>query len=157
VRYLETANSCNTLYGDPDGPTPDYAAYMGPYDSISEPCGLQLSVDHPNDVVTQLKPGVNSHVQCLCVNRLNNTNFPQLAFGMHATTREGIFITALQRLLVDIGMNPTQHVTGRYDRQTRDMIIPLQELNAITVHPPGLVEKKTWRMLRDRGCLKYDF
>lgn len=157
VRYLETAESCRTVYGDADGPTPEYVAYMGPYDTVAEPCDLQLSVDHPDDVVTQLTAGAQRQVQCLCAYRLDNANFPKLAFGMRATTREGIFITALQRLLVDIGMNPTQHVTGHYDRETRDMIIDLQELNAITVSPPGLVEIKTWRMLRDRGCLQYDF
>jgi hypothetical protein len=107
--------------------------------------------------VTQLDADVDSPVQCLCVLELTNENFPKLAFGMRATTREGVFISALQRLLVDIDKNPTRHVNGHYDRETRDMIIPLQELNAITVHPPGLVEKKTWRMLRDRACLQYDF
>ena len=37
------------------------------------------------------------------------------------------------------------------------MIVQLQELNAIGSNPPGLVEQQTWRMLRDRACLTYDF
>jgi hypothetical protein len=114
-------------------------------------------VDHPNDVVTRLDADVDTPVQCLCVLELTNENFPKLAFGMQATTREGVFISALQRLLIDIDKNPTQHVNGHYDRETRDIIIGLQELNAIDVRPAGLVDKQTWRMLRDRGCLQYDF
>jgi hypothetical protein len=157
VKYLESADSCRASYGDPDEPTPEYVAYMGPYDTTVDPCALQLSVDHPTDVVTQLDADVGSPVQCLCVLELTDENFPTLALGMRATTREGVFITALQRLLVDIGMNPNRHVNGHYDRETRDMIIPLQELNAIDVRPPGLVDRQTWRMLRDRGCLQYEF
>ena len=38
-----------------------------------------------------------------------------------------------------------------------DLIVPLQDLNAIDVKPPGIVEKLTWQMLRDRACVAYDF
>ena len=155
VKYLETAKSCNTLYGAERQDPPAYAAYLGPFDSLAEPCSLRMSVDHKSDVVTSLKRGVKIHVQCLCV--LDPATFPTLAVGMESDTRAGIYIRSLQRLLVDIGQNPTHHITGDYDTQTRDLIIPLQELNAIDVDPPGIVEKLTWQMLRDRACVNYDF
>jgi hypothetical protein len=155
VKYLETANSCDTLYGAERQDPPAYAAYLGPFDSLAEPCSLRMSVDHKSDVVTSLKPGVKIHVQCLCV--LDPATFPTLAVGMESDTRSGIYIRALQRLLVDIRQNPTNHITGVYDAETRDLIVPLQDLNAIDVEPPGIVEKLTWQMLRDRACVAYDF
>ncbi len=66
VKYLETANSCNTLYGGEKQPTPEYAVYLGPFDSTREPCALRMSIDHPRDVVTNLKNGIKIHVNCLC-------------------------------------------------------------------------------------------
>ncbi len=155
VKYLETAKSCPTLYGAERRPAPKYAAYLGPFDNIAEPCSLRLNVDHQNDLVTALNAGVNMHVQCLCV--LEPRDFPNLAVGMVADARDGIYIRALQRLLVDINQNPTHHVNGRYDETTRNLIIPLQRLHAIRVHPRGLVETSTWEMLRDLACVNYDF
>ena len=155
VKYLETADSCKTLYGAERQPTPEYVAYLGPFDSLAEPCSLRMNVDHANDVVTTLKRGVKIHVQCLCV--LDPTTFPVLNVGMHADTREGIYIRSLQRLLLNIGQNPTHHVTGRYDALTAQMVKPLQRLNAIDRDLYGVVEKQTWRLLRDRACVDYDF
>ena len=155
VKYLETANSCTTLYGAEKQEAPQYAAYLGPFDSLAEPCSLRMNVDHANDVVTTLKRGVKIHVQCLCV--LDPTTFPLLNVGMHADTREGIYIRSLQRLLLNIGQNPTHHVTGRYDVRTARMVKPLQRLNAIDRDLYGVVEKQTWRLLRDRACVDYDF
>ena len=85
VKYLETAKSCNTLYGAEKQDPPAYAAYLGPFDSLAEPCSLRMSVDHKSDVVTSLKPGVKIHVQCLCV--LDPATFPTLAVGMESDTR----------------------------------------------------------------------
>jgi hypothetical protein len=155
VRYLETADSCDTLYGAEKQDPPTYAVYLGPFDSLAEPCSLRMSVDHKSDVVTSLKRGVKIHVQCLCV--LDPSTFPTLAVGMDADTLDGIYVRALQRLLVDIGQNPEHHITGEYDNETRDLVKPLQELNAIDVNPAGIVETLTWQMLRDRACLDYDF
>jgi hypothetical protein len=155
VKYLKVADSCDTLYGAEKQEAPEYAAYLGPFDSIAEPCELRMNIDHKNDVVTTLKQGVKIHVQCLCV--LDPEEFPTLAVGMDADTREGIYIRALQRLLIDIGQNPDHHVNGRYDLQTSRMIIPLQRLNALDSDFEGTVEKQTWGVLRDRACVNYDF
>jgi hypothetical protein len=154
VKYLETAKSCNTLYGAEKQGTPTYAAYLGPFDSLSEPCSLRMSVDHARDVVTTLKPGVKIHVQCLCA--VNPVDMPPLNVGMVADTRDGIYIRALQRLLVDMGLNPGP-ITGEYNPRTAAVIQKLQQINAIDPTLYKQVEQQTWQLIRDRGCLQYDF
>ncbi|MEO6512106.1 MAG: hypothetical protein ABIO16_14005, partial [Nocardioides sp.] len=93
VKYLETASSCNTLYGDASQIPPTYAVYLGPYDSTSQPCSMQMTPTHSSDAVTNLKPGIKVHVPCLCV--LEPATFPRLRPGMDATTRDGVYIKAL--------------------------------------------------------------
>jgi len=154
VKYLETAKSCNTLYGAEKQGTPTYAAYLGPFDSLSEPCSLRMSVDHARDVVTTLKPGVKIHVQCLCA--VNPVDMPPLNVGMVADTRDGIYIRALQRLLVDMGLKPGP-ITGEYNPRTAAVIQKLQQINAIDPTLYKQVEQQTWQLIRDRGCLQYDF
>jgi len=154
VKYLETAKSCNTLYGAEKQDTPTYAAYLGPFDSLSEPCSLRMSVDHARDVVTTLKPGVQIHVQCLCA--VNPVDMPPLNVGMVADTRDGIYIRALQRLLVDMGLKPGP-ITGEYNPKTAAVIQKLQRINAIDPTLYKQVEQQTWQLIRDRGCLQYDF
>jgi hypothetical protein len=156
VHYLETAKSCDTLYGavkQADEPT--YAAYLGPFDSLTEPCDLRMNIDHKNDVVTSLKQGVKIHVPCLCV--LDPEKFPELAVGMVADTRDGIYIRALQRLLIEIDANKSHYISGVYNQRTANMIQPLQEINAIDSRLYYRVEEQTWLMLRDRGCQGLDF
>jgi len=154
VKYLETAKSCNTLYGAEKQAVPTYAAYLGPFDSLSEPCSLRMSVDHARDVVTTLKPGVKIHVQCLCA--VNPADMPPLNVGMVADTRDGIYIRALQRLLVDMGLKPGP-ITGEYNPRTAAVVQKLQQINAIDPTLYKRVEQQTWQLIRDRGCLQYDF
>jgi len=154
VKYLETAKSCNTLYGAEKQGVPTYAAYLGPFDSLSEPCSLRMSVDHARDVVTTLKPGVKIHVQCLCA--VNPVDMPPLNVGMVADTRDGIYIRALQRLLVDMGLKPGP-ITGEYNPRTAAVVQKLQQINAIDPTLYKQVEQQTWQLIRDRGCLQYDF
>jgi Putative peptidoglycan binding domain len=154
VKYLEVAKSCNTLYGAERQAPPTYAVYLGPFDSTNEPCALRMSIDHSRDVVTSLKPGVKIHVQCLC--SVEPAAMPELNVGMAADTRDGIYIRALQRLLVDMGLKPGP-ITGEYNPRTAAVVKRLQRVNAIDPELYGLVEAQTWRLLRDRGCLNYDF
>ena len=70
---------------------------------------------------------------------------------------KGIYIRALQRMLIEIKANPTHYISGVYNQRTADMIQPLQEINAIDPRLYGKVEIQTWLMLRDRGCQNYDF
>jgi hypothetical protein len=155
AKYLDTSQSCNTLYGDADQVPPTYAVYIGPFDNISGPCAMQMTPAHARDTVTNLKPGVKIHVQCLCV--LNPVTFPKLVLGMHATTKDGVYIRALQQLLVDAQLLGPKRVTGQYDEKTAGVVDRLQQLNAISASPPGSVNEATWQMMRDKGCLNYDF
>jgi peptidoglycan hydrolase-like protein with peptidoglycan-binding domain len=157
VKYLETANSCDTVYGAEYKFPPTYVAYLCPFDDPSEPCALRMSVDHPTAAVSTLRPGARNHVECLCVLQLNEDNFPQLAVGMRATTRDGIYIRALQRLLIDIDVNTAVVINGHYDSVTSRSVRELQELNALDTDPPGSVDLQTWRMLRDRACVTQDY
>jgi hypothetical protein len=152
AKYLETAESCDTLYG-PDNPK--YVVYLGPFDSTSEPCGLRMSVDHKGDAVTSLKPGQQTHVPCLCV--LRPADFPELSLGMDPSTRDGIYIRALQQMLLDIGLITASHVTGHYDEATAKVVERLQKLNALDPDKYGVVERLTWIQIRDRGCVGFDF
>ena len=155
AKYLETAESCNTLYGPENEPAPKYVVYLGPFDTTSEPCGLRMSVDHKGDAVTSLKPGQKTHVPCLCV--LRPADFPVLSIGMHPSTRDGIYVRALQQMLLDIGLITANHVTGYYDQETANVIERLQKLNALTPAKYGTVEKLTWNQIIDRGCVGFDF
>jgi hypothetical protein len=155
AKYLDTAQSCNTVYGPEDEPTPRYVVYLGPFDSTSEPCGLRMSVDHKGDAVTSLKSGQRTHVPCLCV--LRPADFPELSFGMHPSTRDGIYVRALQQMLLDIGLITATHVTGYFDQATANVITKLQKLNALTPAKYGQVERLTWIQIRDRGCVGFDF
>jgi hypothetical protein len=158
VKYLETSKSCNTLYGGEDDLVPPtYAVYLGPYDSRSEPCSIAMAPEHAltGDTVTNLKPGIKVNVPCLCV--LEPVTLPKLSVGMDATSRDGVFIRALQELLVGIDLLKPSQVTGRYDRATSREIGKLQTLNAISTHPSRSVDTETWLIARDRGCVNYDF
>ena len=75
---------------------------------------------------------------------------------MAADTRDGIYIRALQRLLVDMGLDPGP-ITGEYNPKTAAVIQKLQRINAIDPTLYKQVEIQTWQLLRDRGCLQYDF
>ena len=155
AKYLETAESCNTVYGPENEPAPKYVVYLGPFDSSSEPCSLRMSVDHKGDSVISLKPGQRTHVPCLCV--LRPADMPELSIGMNPSTRDGIYIRALQQMLADLDMLTSSHVTGHFNEATERQIIKLQKLNALTPSKYGVVERLTWNQVIDRGCLMYDF
>ena len=50
VKYLETAKSCNTLYGAENAATAQVRRLPRPLRHHVEPCALRMSVDHPGDV-----------------------------------------------------------------------------------------------------------
>jgi hypothetical protein len=155
AKYLETAKSCNTLYGELNQVPPTYVVYLGPFDSTKDACAEQMTPLHSRDTVTNVKSGVKVHVPCLCV--LEPATFPRLKPGMDATTRDGVYIKALQQLLADIDLLGRTKVTGRYDKATAKVIGQLQALNAITPKTPKTVDVQTWLAVRDRGCLSYEF
>ena len=72
---------------------------------------------------------------------------------MHPSTRDGIYIRALQQMLLDIGLITASHVTGHFDGETERVIKQQQKLNALTPAKYGTVEKLTWNQIIDRGCV----
>ncbi|MGZ4466498.1 MAG: peptidoglycan-binding domain-containing protein [Nocardioides sp.] len=155
VRYLRTADSCDTAWGPSDQPAPAYVAYLGPYAERATPCAARMSVQHKGDSVTRLRSGNTSFVKCIC--ELSPETFPVLSVGMATDPATGIWVRALQGTLVDI--DPARftqdEVTGVYDARTAARIRPLQAYNA--VDPNGVVDAVTWRLVRDRACGTYDY
>jgi peptidoglycan hydrolase-like protein with peptidoglycan-binding domain len=151
VRYLKTEDSCPTLYGPFDKPIPEYAVYLGPYDSLKEGCTDRLSLDHKGDNLTNLSAGNEIFVKCICV--LSPDTGPELSLGMDATTEDGIWIRGLQGVLNDINRLPDDAITGIFDERTQSAIRNIQ-LNAAAT-PSGIVDEETWRLVQDRACGQY--
>ncbi|MDN4172107.1 hypothetical protein QWY28_04055 [Nocardioides sp. SOB77] len=156
VRYLRTADSCATRWSaDEDRPTPTWAAYLGPYADLTEPCAARMTLDHKGDSVTVLTDGTTDLVRCVCV--LPTAVMPDLHLGMPVDPELGIWVRALQGMLVDIdpGRFPEERVTGRYDEATAARMAPLQAFHDI--EPGNPVDESSWRAIRDRACGGYDF
>ncbi|MDN4161264.1 hypothetical protein [Nocardioides abyssi] len=156
VRYLRTADSCETRWtADEDGATPTWAAYLGPHDDLVEPCTDRMTLDHKGDVLTVLTAGTTDLVRCVCV--LPTAGMPELRLGMAVDPELGIWIRALQGMLVDIdpARFAEEQVTGRYDEATAARMEPLQAFHDI--EPGSPVDESSWRAVRDRVCGSYDF
>lgn len=155
VRYLRTADSCDVPWSrDETRPTPEWVAYLGPYDGLVEPCRSRMTLDHKGDNVVVLSPATDV-VRCVCV--LPTADMPELRVGMTVDPELGIWVRALQGMLVDIdpGRFPAERVTGQYDAATAARMEPLQAFYDIA--PGGPVDESSWRALRERACPGYDF
>ncbi|GGO73541.1 hypothetical protein [Nocardioides deserti] len=156
VRYLRTADSCDTRWAqDEDRATPTWAAYLGPHDDLVEPCADRMTSAHKGDVLTVLTAGTTDLVRCVCV--LPTADMPELRLGMPVDQELGIWVRALQGMLVDIdpARFPEERVTGRYDEATVARMAPLQDFHDI--EPGSPVDEASWRAVRDRACGSYDF
>ncbi len=163
VRYLRSADSCPTLWGDPEEAVPAYVAYLGPYDAEAA-CKERMSEGHRGDVVTRLSAGNEIFVKCACV--LPASAAPVLVPGDADTDPvRPVWIRALQGLFADIdlagrGTFTEADVSGELDAVTQRRVIELQTARAITLpagSTPGTVTTETWQAVRDRGCGLYDY
>ena len=159
VRYLRTDDSCDTLYSPPETETPAYVAYLGPFDQLADPCAERMTEEHKGDNVTRLNAGNTIYVKCVCV--LETATFPVLSLGMSVTAENGIWVRALQGMLVDIDAaagRPARFgeddITGIYDARTAARIADIQSSNSVRVGP---VNPVTWRILRKRACGTYAY
>lgn len=159
VRYLRTDDSCPTQYGPPEGSVPSYVAYLGPFASLAEPCQARMTDDHKGDNVTRLNAGNEIYVKCTCV--LETSSFPVLHVGQSVTAENGIWVRALQGMLVDIyaarghpEMFGDRDITGIYDEKTAALIEKIQATSSVRVGPVNAV---TWRILRKRACATYSY
>ena len=93
-------------------------------------------------------------MQCLCA--VDPATCPTLNVGMDADTRDGIYIRALQRLLVDMGLQPGP-ITGEYNPQDGARWSDAPAAQRDRSHALRPVEQPDLAAVRDRGCLQYDF
>lgn len=166
LRYLRTEHSCDTLWIAASDKRPRFVVYSGPYDGMQEPCELRMDPAHKGDAVTNLRPGREMLVKCLCV--LPVAGFPDLRPGMAVDPGSGIWVRSLQGMLVEYdeqrradGDPPPyflkSNVTGVYDEATQARIAAYQPDRDIEERELGSVLHDTWRALTDDTCKLYDF
>jgi len=166
LRYLRSADSCETLYAPASQGIPEYVVYAGPYDGMPEPCELRMSPDHKGDAVTKLTAGNETYVKCLCV--LPKAQFPDLTPGMVVDPGNAIWVRSLQSMLVDLDRQreadgepgpyfTVRGVTGLYDEPTQDRIEAFQSEGVFQQSEYGSVLYDTWQAVTDDACQFYDF
>jgi murein L,D-transpeptidase YcbB/YkuD len=148
THYLRIASSCNTAWRQNGLAAVGYAAYLGPYGSVGQACEQRMTVAHRGDMVTRLQAGNTQPVQCLCY--LDYTTFPTLRQGMTVTARIGIYVRAMQKLLVTAKLSPPEAVTGLYDAATMQRIEAFQAAKGLPQN--GYVDGPTWHQLLGPGC-----
>jgi Putative peptidoglycan binding domain len=152
VRYLDITHSCATAWKTSGTLDAGYATYLGPYSTVSQACQTRMTAEHRGDLVTRLKAGTTQPVQCLCY--LDYATMPTLRPGMEVTDLEGIYIRALQQLLVTLGLNQPDHLPGLYDAETVSQIRQFQGQGALP--QSGVVSSSTWHALLNKGCKLLD-
>jgi murein L,D-transpeptidase YcbB/YkuD len=151
VHYLEVAHSCATAWKQDGRQAVGYVTYLGPFSSVSQACQLRMTAAHRGDQVTRLHAGNLDVVQCLCY--LDFATMPQLREGMDVSVRTGIYVRALQDVLMTMKMLPAADVTGLYDPATVAQVRALQKANALSQN--GVVDAATWHTVQNRGCKFY--
>jgi hypothetical protein len=157
-RYLETATSCDTIYGpERREEAPRYAVFLGPFDDLVEPCTLRMDPVRRGDFVTALRSGNRQSVKCVCV-LPDSAARPTLRVGMPETDAHSVWIRSLQGMLVDANDKrfPRDWITGTYDRRTADRIAEYQDSSQVRSER-GVVDDATWGLLTTRICGGYDF
>ena len=99
-------------------------------------------------MVTRLRAGNIDPVPCLCY--LDYATFPTLLPGMTVTARAGIYVRAMQKLLVTAKLNPPDHITGLYDAATVAQIKAFQAQKGLP--QSGVVDGPTWHQLLGQSC-----
>jgi hypothetical protein len=148
TRYLRIDSSCDTAWRQNGLVATGYATYLGPYGSVGQACQERMTVAHRGDMVTRLQSGNTAPVQCLCY--LDYATFPTLRQGMTVTARIGIYVRAMQKLLVTAKLSPPEAVNGLYDAATVERIKSFQAAKGLP--QTGFVDGPTWHQLLGPGC-----
>jgi hypothetical protein len=148
THYLSVVRSCDTAWRQNQHPTTGYVTYLGPYDTVGQACQLRMTAAHRGDMVTRLRSGSTEPVQCLCY--LDFVTFPTLRTGMTVSARTGIYVRAMQKLLVTAKLRPTGQLTGLYDESTTADIKTLQAEKGLP--QTGVVDGPTWHLLLGAAC-----
>lgn len=156
--YLETAESCATVYGPERRlEPPTYAVVLGPFDDLAEPCVLRMDPVRRGDFVTNLRAGNQMSVKCVCVLK-DSASRPDLEPGMTPSDADRVWIRNLQGMFNDVDGEdfPQEWVTGDYDQRTVDRVRAYQASSTVDSEP-GVVDDETWTLLKTRICDSYDF
>jgi hypothetical protein len=157
LRYLRSADSCDTVLGPERKPAPTYVVYRGPYESRSEPCGLRMSGQEPGSFVTVLRAGNQQLVKCPC--EVPSSQAPHLFLGMDADPVAKLWIRSLQSMFHDADPTgfPGTAITGEFDRLTSDRVATFQDDAPAHKTTRGEVDQETWGLLTTRLCRNYDY
>lgn len=155
VHYLRTADSCDTSYAAEGEPTPEYAVYVGPFDTLAEACRLRMSEAHKGgDVVTRLREGNTMFVKCAC--ELPTADLPVLDPAAVPSVVDRMWTAQLQSMLVDLGkLEDAVDETGVLDARTVAVIRRMQAF--VGYAPSGVVDAAVWRVVVGRACGRYDY
>jgi hypothetical protein len=157
LRYLRSADSCDTLLGPEAQPTPAYVLYRGPYDSRQEPCELRMSGQDADSFVARLREGNERLVKCPC--EIPSSEAPRLFLGMDPDASDRVWIRGLQNMFHDDDPQgfPRTAITGVYDQPTADHVAAFQDRAPAKVTIRGEVDETTWGILTSRLCRQYDY
>ena len=157
LRYLSTADSCDTVLGPEQKPTPQYVVYRGPYSSRSEPCEIRMSGADAGSFVTVLRSGNEQLVKCPC--EIPGNQAPRLSVGMDADQSDRNWIRGLQAMLFDDAPVQFPHaaITGVYDQRTADRVAVFQDDAPGKQTVRGVVDATTWGILTGRLCRHYNY
>ena len=157
VRYLRSDESCPTVLGPEREDSPTYAVYLGPFDTLQEPCRLRMTPEHRADFVTVLRSGNTMLVKCPCA--LPTDEAPELRLGIEADAEAVVWIRSLQSMLNDYDAEKFPHalITGVYDEPTAARVAEVQAEAPGRRTEPGVVDDATWQILTDRVCRIYDY
>ncbi|WP_298516412.1 hypothetical protein [uncultured Nocardioides sp.] len=157
ARYLRSDQSCPTALGPESKPAPTYVVYLGPFDTLQEPCRAALTPQHRADFVTVLRSGNQTLVKCPCA--LPTSEAPELRPDMDADAHDVVWIRSLQSMLNDYDPKrfPKARITGVYDGPTAARVTEIQAEAPGRLTTPGVVDDTTWQIITDRICRIYDF
>ena len=151
AHYLDTRKSCAITWRVDGKPTPRWVAYLGPYASGAHACTVRMTAEHKGTSVSRLQRSTASPIRCLCY--LDYKTMPTLRTGMTPSIVDGMWIFALQNLLIDMGRADQSSATGVYGLATAAQVRRIQQERNLPV--TGVVDADTWLALQDH-CKIYD-
>jgi hypothetical protein len=162
LRYVDVAQSCDTVFAPERLDPPAYALVLGPFPDLTEPCRIRMTEEFSTGFVTHLRAGNQISVKCVCV--LPKTAGPELRLGMDEDVDDVVWVRGLQNMFVDADAEHPETddvflkdwVTGTYDVHTEARVRRYQERSSV-VSEPGVVDAATWQIIKSRACKIYDF